>query len=86
MHLLFCAVLIYTAQILISITIKISIGLNALVLPLWHLITFDIFLQMQQNFQWSLKMQCATTFYANHPLDARWSENVKCELRVKLAP
>ena len=41
---------------------------------------------MQQNFQWSLKMQCATTVYANHSLDARWSENVKCELWVKLAP
>ena len=44
--------------------IKISIGLNAL----WHSITFDVFLQIQQNFQWSLKLQLATGFYVNQCL------------------
>ena len=43
---------IYTTQTLISITIKLSIGLNALSLPLWHLVTFEFFLQIQGNFQW----------------------------------
>ena len=34
---------------LISITIKISIKLNALSIPLWHSITFGVFLQIQGN-------------------------------------
>ena len=48
---------------------------NTLSLPLWHSITFDLFLQIQRIFQWLLKMQWATAFYANHlldnPMDAR---------------
>ena len=41
----------YTAQILIRITLKLFIGFNALYLPLWHSITFHVFLQIQRNFQ-----------------------------------
>ena len=40
----------YTIQILISITLNISIGLSALSLPLWHLITFDMFSSNRKNF------------------------------------
>ena len=40
----------YTPKTLISITIKISIRLNALSLPLWHSITFDFFFQIQCHF------------------------------------
>ena len=37
---------------LIRITIKISAGLNAMNLQLWHSITFEMFLQNQRNSQW----------------------------------
>ena len=40
------------------------------------------FLQIQRYFQWQLKMQWASAFYANHsldgPMDTRWSEKAKC--------
>ena len=44
-------------------------------------IIFNVFHQIQRNFQWELKMQWATAFYANHLLDgamdSRWLENAK---------
>ena len=38
-------------QTLIRVTMKISIRYNTTSLPLWHSITFDVFLQFQRNFQ-----------------------------------
>ena len=61
---------LYTSQTLISTTINSFIVLNALNLPRWHSISFDVFVQIQQNFQWSLKMQWAILFYGSQSLDS----------------
>ena len=63
---------LYTTQTLMSIIIKISIGISALSILLWYSITFYVLLQIQRMFQWSSKMQWATTFKANHLLDILW--------------
>ena len=39
----------YTIHTMIRITIKISIGLNVLRLPLWHSLTFDFFFKGDGN-------------------------------------
>ena len=49
LHRFYCIHFTDTTQTLISITIKISIGLNALSLPLWHSKSIDVFLQIQRN-------------------------------------
>ena len=44
-----------TTQTLISISIKISIGLNALSLPIWHSTTFDFFFKFNEIFSGNWK-------------------------------
>ena len=68
---------------LIIITIKSSIGLSALSLPLWHSITFEVFSLNSMKFSVVIENAVGYNFlYANHslagPTDARWSENAKC--------
>ena len=53
--------LLYTTQTLIRITLKISIGFNALSQPLWHSMTLDVLLQIQRNSQCWFKVQWATS-------------------------
>ena len=66
---------IYYSNVVISITIKVSTGLNALSLPLWHSISFDFFLQIHRNFQVIENAVSGLQLFMESPMDARWQDN-----------
>ena len=76
--------IIYTTETLISITIKISTGLNTLILPLWIPLALDncrCLSSRSTKFSVVIENALGYSFYANHsldgPMDARWPENTK---------